>query len=152
MPDAAMPSAAGRLSAESSPAEMLASMPYATALGISLDELTPQLVRGSLGWSPGRCTASGVMHGGAIMSLADTVGAVCALLNLPPGAGTATVDSATNFFRAVRDGTLHAAARPLHAGRSFVVVRTELTDDRGRPVGQTTQTQAVLLGSPPGRP
>ena len=86
------------------------------------------------------------------MSLADTIGAVCALLNLPPGAGTATVDSATNFFRAVREGTLHAAARPLHAGRSFIVVRTELTDDRGRPVGQTTQTQAVLQGSPPGRP
>ena len=151
MPDAAVPSAA-QFSAESSPAELLASMPYATALGISLDVLTPQLVRGSLDWSPGRCTASGLLHGGAIMSLADTIGAVCALLNLPAGAGTATVDSATNFFRAVREGTLHAAARPLHAGRSFIVVRTELTDDRGRPIGQTTQTQAVLTGSPPGRP
>ena len=64
------------------------------------------------------------------------------------GAGTATVDSATNFFRAVREGTLYAAARPLHAGRSFIVVRTELTDDRGRPVGQTTQTQAVLAPRP----
>jgi 1,4-dihydroxy-2-naphthoyl-CoA hydrolase len=151
MPDAAVPSAA-RFSAESSPAELLASMPYATALGISLDELTPQLVRGSLDWSPERCTASGLLHGGAIMSLADTIGAVCALLNVPAGAGTATVDSATNFFRAVREGTLHAAARPLHAGRSFIVVRTELTDDVGRAVGQTTQTQAVLQGSPPGRP
>lgn len=152
MPDASVPPAAARFSAASSPAELLASMPYATALGISLDELTPQLVRGSLDWSPERCTASGLLHGGAIMSLADTIGAVCALLNLPAGAGTATVDSATNFFRAVREGTLHAAARPLHAGRSFIVVRTELTDDRGRPVGQTTQTQAVLQGSPPGRP
>ena len=151
MPDAAVPSAA-QFSAESSPAELLASMPYATALGISLDVVTPQLVRGSLDWSPGRCTASGLLHGGAIMSLADTIGALCALLNLPAGAGTATVDSATNFFRAVREGTLHAAARPLHAGRSFIVVRTELTDDGGRPVGQTTQTQAVLQGSPPGRP
>jgi len=151
MPDAAVPSAA-QFSAESSPAELLASMPYATALGISLDTLTPQLVRGSPDWSPGRCTASGLLHGGAIMSLADTIGAVCALLNLPAGAGTATVDSATNFFRAVREGTLHAAARPLHAGRSFIVVRTELTDGSGRPVGQTTQTQAVLQGSPPGRP
>ena len=151
MPDAAVPSAA-RFSAESSPVELLAGMPYATALGISLDELTPQLVRGSLDWSPERCSASGLLHGGAIMSLADTIGALCALLNLPAGAGTATVDSATNFFRAVREGTLHAAARPLHAGRSFIVVRTELTDDRGRPVGQTTQTQAVLQGSPPGRP
>lgn len=144
MADAAAQPAASGFSADSSPADLLASMPYASALGITLDELTPQLVRGSLGWSPERCTASGLMHGGAVMSLADTIGAVCALLNLPPGAGTATVDSATNFFRAVREGTLHAAARPLHVGRSFIVVRTELTDDGGRPAGQTTQTQAVL--------
>ena len=82
------------------------------------------------------------------MSLADTVGAVCALLNLPAGAGTATVQSATNFFRGVRDGTLHASARPLHVGRSFIVVRTDLTDDQDRPVGQTTQTQAVLAPRP----
>jgi 1,4-dihydroxy-2-naphthoyl-CoA hydrolase len=72
------------------------------------------------------------------------VGALCAFLNLPAGAGTATVESATNFFRAVRDGTLHATAQPLHVGRSFIVVRTDLTDDTGRTVGQTTQTQAVL--------
>jgi 1,4-dihydroxy-2-naphthoyl-CoA hydrolase len=127
MPEPAIPS----------PAELLAMVPYATGLGITLDEAAPELVRGGLRWSPERCTTSGVMHGGAIMSLADTVGAVCAFLNLPAGAGTATVDSATNFFRGVRDGTLHA-------GRSFIVVRTDLTDDAGRLVGQTTQTQAVL--------
>jgi 1,4-dihydroxy-2-naphthoyl-CoA hydrolase len=148
MADAAAQPAASGFSADSSAADLLASMPYASALGITLEELTPQLVRGSLGWSPERCTASGLMHGGAVMSLADTIGAVCALLNLPPGAGTATVDSATNFFRAVREGTLHAAARPLHVGRSFIVVRTELADDAGRPVGQTTQTQAVLAPRP----
>ena len=154
MPDAAPQPAAAQFaadsSAEPSPGDLLASMPYALALGITLNEVTPQLVRGSLGWSPERCTASGVMHGGAVMSLADTVGAVCAVLNLPPGAGTATVDSATNFFRAIRDGTLHASARPLHAGRSFIVVRTDLADDAGRPVGQTTQTQAVLAPRPAG--
>jgi 1,4-dihydroxy-2-naphthoyl-CoA hydrolase len=133
-----------------SPADQIAAtMPYAAALGITLDEATPQLARGSLAWSPERCTSSGVMHGGAIMSLADTVGAVCAFLNLPERASTATVESATNFFRGVRGGTLHAAARPLHVGRSFIVVRTELTDDDGRPVGQTTQTQAVLPPRPP---
>jgi 1,4-dihydroxy-2-naphthoyl-CoA hydrolase len=60
------------------------------------------------------------------------------------------VQSATNFFRGVRDGTLHATARPLHVGRSFIVVRTDLTDDQDRPVGQTTQTQAVLTPRPPG--
>ncbi len=140
MPDAAGPS----------PADPLPAIPYSVALGITLDETTPQLVRGSLDWSPERCTTSGVMHGGAVMSLADTVGAVCAFLNLPPSAGTATVESATNFFRAVREGTLHAAARPLHVGRSFIVVRTDLTDDAGRAVGQTTQTQAVLAPRPAG--
>ena len=151
MPDDAPPSAAAQFAAGSSPADLLASIPFAAAVGITLNEMAPGLVRGSLDWSPERCTAGGLLHGGAVISLADTVGAVCALLNLPPGAGTATVDSATNFFRAVRDGTLHAAARPLHVGRSFIVVRTDLTDDTGRPVGQTTQTQAVLSGSPPGR-
>ena len=152
MADTAPHPSAAQFAAGSSPADLLASMPYATALGISLDDVTPELVRGSLDWSPERCTAAGLLHGGAIMSLADTVGAVCALLNLPSGAGTATVESATNFFRAVRDGTLHAAARPLHAGRSFIVVRTELADDAGRPVGQTTQTQAVLAPRPEGSP
>jgi 1,4-dihydroxy-2-naphthoyl-CoA hydrolase len=128
---------------------VLATIPYSVALGMTLDEATPQLVRGSLPWSPERCTTSGVMHGGAVMSLADTVGAVCAFLNLPAGAGTATVQSATNFFRGVRDGTLHATARPMHVGRSFIVVRTDLTDDQDRSVGQTTQTQAVLTPRPP---
>jgi 1,4-dihydroxy-2-naphthoyl-CoA hydrolase len=132
------------------PAELLAMMPYAAGLGITLDEATPQRVRGSLPWSAGRCTAGGVMHGGAVMSLADTVGAVCALLNLPAEAGTATVESATNFFRGVREGTLHATATPLHVGRGFIAVRTDLTDGSGRLVGQTTQTQAVLAPRPPG--
>jgi 1,4-dihydroxy-2-naphthoyl-CoA hydrolase len=133
-----------------SPADLFASIPYAAVLGITLHEATPELVHGSLDWSPERCTSSGVLHGGAIISLADTIGAICAFLNLPPGAGTATVESATNFFRGVREGTLHATARPLHAGRSFITVRSELTDDAGRLVGQTTQTQAVLVPRTPG--
>src|SRR5258708_37552743 len=136
MPDAAVPSAvpsaAAQFAAGSSRADLLASMPYAAALGSSLDAVTPQLVRGSLAWSPERCTASGVMHGGAVMSLAHTVGAGCALLNLPPGAGTAPAESAANFFRAVRDGTLYAAARPLHPGRSVIVGASDLADGPDR--------------------
>jgi 1,4-dihydroxy-2-naphthoyl-CoA hydrolase len=127
-----------------SEAELLAMIPYAATLGMTLDQAAPDLVRGSLRWSPGLCTTGGVMNGGAVMSLADNIGALCAFLNLPPGSGTATVQSATNFFRALREGALHATARPLHAGRSFVVVRTDLTDDQDRPVGQTTATQAVI--------
>jgi 1,4-dihydroxy-2-naphthoyl-CoA hydrolase len=135
-----------------SPAELLAMIPYAATLGMTLDEAAPDLVRGNLAWSPGLCTTGGAMNGGALMSLADNVGALCAFLNLPPGAGTATVGSATNFFRALREGALHATARPLHVGRSFIVVRTDLTDDQDRPVGQTTQTQAVIVPRAPGSP
>jgi uncharacterized protein (TIGR00369 family) len=126
--------------------DMLATMPFARALGIVLEEATPRSTRASLRWSPEHCTLGGALHGGVLMSLADSVGVICAYLNVPRGAGTATVESKSNFYRAIRTGTLHATARPLHVGRSFVVVQTELTDDQGRPVGQTTQTQAVVGG------
>ena len=99
-------------------------MPFAALVGIELLEATPELVRGRLEWSPERCTAGGLMHGGAAMSLADSCGGACAFLNLPEGAsGTSTIESKTNFMRAVREGTLTATTRPLHKGR---------TSDRGR--------------------
>ncbi len=128
--------------------ELLSLMPYATALGIVLEEATPTLTRGSVEWAPNRCTVDSAMHGGVLMSLADSIGAVCAYLNVPVGAGTSTVESKTNFFRALREGRLHATARPLHVGRSFVVIQTDLADDQGRPVGQTTQTQSVIAPKP----
>ena len=84
------------------------------------------------------------MHGGLLMTLADTVGAWCAFLNLPEGAGTTTIESKTNFLRAVRGGSVHAIARPLHVGRTVVVIDTELRDDDDRLVARVTQTQAVL--------
>jgi 1,4-dihydroxy-2-naphthoyl-CoA hydrolase len=124
--------------------EMLALMPFAVASGVELDRAEPGEVIGRLPWAPGRCTAGGVLHGGALMTLADSVGAVCAFLNLPAGASTSTVASSTALMRAVRHGSAHAVARPLHAGRSFVVVSVELADDEGRRVAQVTQTQAVL--------
>lgn len=101
-------------------------------------------VRGRIAWSPELCTSGGVLHGGVLMAFGDTLGAICAFLNLPPGASTATVESKTNFFRAVRGGTVAGTARPLHVGRSFIVVQTDLGDDEGRRVAQVTQTQAVL--------
>ncbi|MGW5211013.1 PaaI family thioesterase [Streptomyces sp. NPDC004051] len=127
-----------------SPAILLAAMPFATQLGIELHEATPERTTGSLPWSPETCTAGGVLHGGALMALADSVGAVCAYLNLPPGAGTSTVESKTNFLRGVASGRVHATARPLHVGGTLVVVQTDLRDDEDRLVGQTTQTQIVL--------
>ena len=126
------------------PGDLLAMMPFAVALGLTVDEASAERVRASLPWAAARCTSGGILHGGALMSLADTAGGICAFLNLPDGAGTATVESKTNFFRAVREGSARATARPLHVSRSFIVVQTDLKDDRGQLVGQTTQTQAVL--------
>ncbi|GAB3972835.1 hypothetical protein GCM10029978_050850 [Actinoallomurus acanthiterrae] len=86
------------------------------------------------------------MHGGALITLADSIGAACAFLNLPPGANTTTVETSTRFFRGVRNGEVRAVARPLHTGRTTIVVQTDLYDADGRRVAQTTQTQAVLTG------
>lgn len=127
--------------------QLLALMPFAVATGIELDRASPTEVAGRLAWAPERCTAGGVMHGGALMTLADTIGAVCAFLNLPAGASTSTVSSSTALMRAVRGGAALAVARPMHAGRSFITVAVDLTDDEGRPVAHVTQTQAVLTAS-----
>jgi uncharacterized protein (TIGR00369 family) len=124
--------------------DVAAVAPFAGLLGLEVTTADPEEVRGTLGWAEERCTAGGILHGGALMSFADTLGAVCAFLNLPEGATTATVESKTNFFRAVREGTVTGVTRPLHVGRSFIVVQTDLTDDEGRRVAQVTQTQAVL--------
>lgn len=82
------------------------------------------------------------------MAFADTAGAVCAVVNLPQGASTSTIESKTNFFRAVRDGVVTAASIPLHVGRTTIVVQTDLTDDNGKLVARVTQTQAVLSPKP----
>ncbi len=124
--------------------DVAAVAPFAGLLGLEVTAADTQEVRGTLAWAEERCTAGGILHGGALMGLADTLGGVCAFLNLPEGATTATVESKTNFFRAVRGGTVTGVARPLHVGRTFIVIQTDLTDDEGRRVAQVTQTQAVL--------
>ena len=121
-------------------------MPFAAALGVALDAAAADEVRGRLAWAPERCTTAGTMHGGALMGLADTLGGLCAFLNLPPGAGTATISSSTVFTRAVREGEVTAVTRPLHVGRTTIVVQTDLSDRAGRRVAQVTQVQAVLGG------
>jgi len=126
------------------PAQLVATMPFAVAVGIEIDAASKDEVRGRLPWSPERCTTAGLMHGGALMTLADSLGAVCAFLNLPEGASTSTISSSTNFFRAVRDGEAHATARPLHVGRTTIAVQTEVRDANGKLVVLVTQTQAVL--------
>jgi 1,4-dihydroxy-2-naphthoyl-CoA hydrolase len=124
--------------------DVAAVAPFAGLLGLEVTAAEPGEVRGTLAWAEERCTAGGIMHGGALMGLADTLGGVCAFLNLPEGATTATIESKTNFFRPVREGTVTGVTRPLHVGRSFIVVQTDLADGEGRRVAQVTQTQAVL--------
>ncbi|XVQ15167.1 PaaI family thioesterase [Spirillospora sp. CA-255316] len=119
-------------------------MPFARELGVEIDTAGPEEVTGRLAWAPERCTAGGAMHGGALMALADSLGAVCAFLNLPQGASTTTLESKTNFFRGVREGEVRGVSRPLHTGRRFIVVQTDLYGGGGRRVAQVTQTQAVL--------
>jgi 1,4-dihydroxy-2-naphthoyl-CoA hydrolase len=123
---------------------LVAMMPFAEHLGIELDKATPEEVVGRVTWAPEKCTTAGLLHGGVIMATADTVGAVCAFLNLPEGANTSTIESKTNFFRGVREGAVRAVTRPLHVGRTTIVVQTDLTDDQGKRVAQVTQTQAVI--------
>ena len=122
-------------------------VPLSATLGIRLAAATADQVRLELDWRDDLCTAGGVLHGGALMSVADTAGAVCAYLNLSAeGEATATVESKTNLLAAVRAGTVTATATPLHVGSSFIVVETELRNDDDSLVAKTIQTQAVLKG------
>jgi 1,4-dihydroxy-2-naphthoyl-CoA hydrolase len=118
-------------------------MPLGATLGIRTSG-GPDEVEATLDWAPELCTAAGVLHGGVLMALADSAGGVCAFLNLPPGAHTATIESKTNFFGAVKEGTVRARSRPLHRGRTTIVIETDLYDSSDRHVSRTTQTQAVL--------
>ena len=118
-------------------------MPLGATLGIRTSG-GPDEVEATLAWAPELCTAGGVLHGGVLMALADSAGGVCAFLNLPAGATTSTIESKTNFFAAVREGEVRARSRPLHRGRTTVVIETDIFDATGRHVARTTQTQAVL--------
>jgi 1,4-dihydroxy-2-naphthoyl-CoA hydrolase len=122
-----------------------AQMPLGTTLGIRTFGDAEE-IEATLEWAPELCTAAGVLHGGVLMSLADAAGAVCAFLNLPAGASTTTIESKTNFLGAVREGRVSARSRPIHVGRTTIVVETDVFDASGRRVAKTTQTQAVLSG------
>ena len=126
-------------------AALHAAMPLMKTLGIDVVTNTPDEVRARLAWSADLCTSNGLLHGGAIMALADSTGGACAFLNLPEGAaGTSTIESKTNFLRGVRDGHIESVSRPLHQGRTVIVIETDVVDAAGRLVARVTQTQAVL--------
>jgi uncharacterized protein (TIGR00369 family) len=109
------------------------------AIAANADEVT---VRGT--WSPERCTAAGILHGGYLMALADAAGATLASFNLPPGAYTSTIESKSNFIRPVTAGNVDVTASMVHRGRSTIVVQTDTHRDDGKLVSRTIQTQAVL--------
>ena len=127
-------------------AQLHALVPFAATLDLRVVAAAPGEVRIEIDHRPELCTAGGVLHGGTLMALADTTGAVCAFLNLPEGATTTTVESKTNLLAAVRGGVLTATATPLHVGSTLIVVETVLHRDDGRLAAKTTQTQAVLRG------
>jgi 1,4-dihydroxy-2-naphthoyl-CoA hydrolase len=125
-----------------------AQMPFGATLGMKCYG-APEEVVTTLAWAPELCTGGGLLHGGVLMTLADSAGAVCAFLNLPDGARTVTIESKTNFLGAVREGEVTARARPLHVGKTTIVVETDVLDATGRRVARTTQTQAVLSAGEP---
>jgi uncharacterized protein (TIGR00369 family) len=113
-------------------------------LGLRFVEVGPDRVVAELEVAQRLCTVGGALHGGALMALADTVGGTAALLNLPAGARTATIESKTNFIAAVTAGVVRAEATPLHRGRRTSVWQTRVTDASGKLLSLTIQTQAVL--------
>jgi uncharacterized protein (TIGR00369 family) len=114
-------------------------------LGIEFVELAPERVLATLAIRDDLRTVGGALHGGTLMAFADTVGAVATVLNLPAGAGTTTLESKTNFFAAGRSGTVRAETTPLHRGKRTMVWQTRVTDESGRLLSLTIQTQMVLV-------
>jgi len=119
--------------------------PLAKLLDIEIVEAGKARVRGRLKVRPEVCTSGSILHGGAIMAFADTLGATGAFLNLPEGAGTTTIESKTNFISGAPAGTtVHAESVPLHIGRRSSVWQTRITKEDGKLVAVVTQTQMVL--------
>ncbi len=127
-------------------ADLLARMPFAGTLGIELESADADCVRARLTVRAELCTAGGIAHGGVLMSLADSVGALGAYLNLPEGArGTTTIESKTNFLSGASQGqVLVAEARPVRVGRRLSVWQTRIDVEGGEQVALITQSQLVL--------
>ncbi|HET9896661.1 MAG TPA: PaaI family thioesterase [Streptosporangiaceae bacterium] len=123
--------------------QLIAMMPFAAQLGMIVDEASAQKVVATLPWAPTLCTMNGIIHGGVLMSFADTAGALVVFLSLSDDEVTATITSTTQMFRPVRTGDLRAEAVPLHRGRTTATAQTSLFDSEGNMVSQTNQIQAI---------
>ena len=125
---------------------VLASQPFARLMGVEVLEAEKSRIRARLAVRADLCTSGHILHGGAIMAFADTLGAIGAFLNLPAAAGTTTLESKTNFIGAAREGgVVLAETTPIHVGRRSSVWQTRITrEDDGKLVAIVTQTQMVL--------
>jgi len=120
-------------------------LPFAQLMGVSVVSVTPDLVVGELKVRENLCTRPNVLHGGAYMAFADTIGAIATVANLKDGESTTTIESKTNFFAAIPLGdTARAECTPLHRGRATMVWQTKITRGDGRLAAIVTQTQMVL--------
>jgi uncharacterized protein (TIGR00369 family) len=119
--------------------------PFADFMGMKITHLSTDRVEAQLTVREELSNRNGIMHGGAIMALADNIGGTATVANLPPGATTTTVESKTNFFAAIRIGdTARAECTPLHRGRTTMVWQTRITRGDGKLAALVTQTQLVL--------
>ena len=123
-------------------------LPFAKLLGLELVTVTPERVEAVLQVREELCTRPAVLHGGAVMALADTLGAIATVANLAEGGTTTTIESKTNFFAAIPVGdTARAECTPLHRGRTTMVWQTRVTRSDGRVAALVIQTQLVLPGT-----
>jgi 1,4-dihydroxy-2-naphthoyl-CoA hydrolase len=121
------------------------SLPFAELMGIDLVNVAPERVEAALRVREDLCTRPAVLHGGAVMAFADTVGAVATVANLQQGATTTTIESKTNFFAAIPVGEVaRAECTPLHRGRTTMVWQTRILRGDGRLAAVVMQTQLVI--------
>ena len=122
--------------------------PFAEFMGMKVTHVSPDRVTAELLVTEQLSNRNGVLHGGALMALADNLGGTAAVANLPPGAITTTIESKTNFFAGIALGdTAHAECMPLHRGRSTTVWQTRVTRGDGKLAALVTQTQLVMKKS-----
>lgn len=120
-------------------------LPFAQLMGVRVTTATPERVEAELRVRDDLCTAGGILHGGAVMAFADSLGAIGAFLNLAEGARTTTLESKTNFIGAAKAGTIvKGVATPVHIGGRTSVWQTRIETEDGKLVGLVTQTQMVL--------
>ena len=126
--------------------EPVSTQPFPRLMGVEILEASRERIRGRLMVRPDLCTSGHILHGGAIMAFADTLGAIGAFLNLPDGAGTTTIESKTNFIGSAKEASIvDAETTPIHVGRRTSVWQTKITREDGKLVAVVTQSQMVLV-------